>query len=187
QEVAMAVYSQWCGKSLRVTPQTAIEVLQNVYKEEGFNPQTIARALAGLGLDGPATSQVLEAVMSLAQPRQTDTEALRDCLWPAFAPSIDQLSAQTAHVVLARTLLHRVGEDEKVLPRRLSGAELNKQLEVPTTTITGRKFPATELLENVRADMQHFLPTVYLRGEFDWWAVLPETRPSLTQGQFAWL
>ncbi len=187
QEVAMAVYSQWCGKSLRVTPETAIEVLQNVYKEEGFNPQTIARALAGLGLDGPATSQVVEAIMSLSQSRKTDAEALRDCLWPAFAPSIDQLAAQTAHVVLARTLLHRVGEDEKVLPRRLSGAELNKQLEIPTTTITGRKFPATELLEDVRADLQHFLPTVYLRGEFDWWAVLPEKRPLLTQDQFGWL
>ena len=187
QEVAMAVYSQWCGKSLRVTPETATEILQNVHKAEGFNPQTIARALAGLGLDGPATQQVVEAIMSLAQSRKTDAEALRDCLWPAFAPSIDQLSAQTAHVVLARTLLHRVGEDERVLPRRLSGEELNKQLDIPTTTITGRKFPATELLEDVRADMQHFLPTVYLRGEFDWWAVLPEKRPSLTQEQLAWL
>src|SRR5208282_2549711 len=187
QEVAMAVYSQWCGKSLRVTPETAIEILQNVYKAEGFNPQTIARALASLGLDGPATPQVVEAIMSLAQLRKTDAEALRDCLWPAFAPSVDQLSAQTAHVVLARTLLHRVGEDEKVLTRRLSGAELNERLEIPTTTITGRKFPATELLEGVRADMQHFLPTVYLRGEFDWWAVLPEKRPSLTTEQLAWL
>ncbi len=107
QEVAMAVYSQWCGKSLRVTPETAIEILQSVYKAEGFNPQTIARALAGLGLDGPATPQVTEAIMSLADTRKTDAEALRDCLWPAFAPSIDQLSAQTAHVVLARALLHR--------------------------------------------------------------------------------
>ncbi len=187
QEVATAVYSQWCGKSLRVTPETAIEILQRVYKEEGFNPQTIARAVSGLGLEGPATPQVIEAIMSLAESRKADADALRECLWPAFAPSIDQLSAQTAHVVLARTLLHRVGEDERVFPRKLSGAELTKQLEVPTTTITGRKFPATELLEDVRADMQNFLPTVYLRGEFDWWVVLPEKRPSLSTAQLAWL
>lgn len=187
QEVARAVYSQWCGKSLRVTPETAIEILQHVYKEEGFNPQTIARALGGLGLDGPATPQVVEAIMSLAVSRKTDAEALRDCLWPAFAPSIDQLSAQTAHVVLARTLLHRVGEDERVFPRKLSGADLTKQLEVPTTTITGRKFPATELLEDVRVDMQNFLPTVYLRGEFDWWVVAPEKRASLSTEQLAWV
>lgn len=80
QEIAMAVYSQWCGKSLRVTPETAIEVLQKVYKEEGFKPQTIAHALGSLGLDGPATPQVTEAIMSLAAERKTDAEALRECL-----------------------------------------------------------------------------------------------------------
>ena len=186
QGVAMAVYSQWCGKSLRVTPETAVEVLQRVYKEEGFNPQTIIHALAGLGLDD-AQPQVVENIIGLAQTRKTDADALRECLWPAFAPSIDQLSAQTAHVVLARTLLYRVGEDEKVLPRRLSGADLNKRLDVPTATITGRRFHATDLLENVRSDMQSFLPTVYLRGEFDWWAVLPEKRAVLNKEQLAWL
>ena len=140
-----------------------------------------------MGLDGPATPQVIEAIMSLASSRKTDAEALRECLWPAFAPSIDQLAAQTAHVVLARTLLYRVGEDEKVFPTKLSGSDLNKQLGHPALTITGRKFPATELLEGVREEMQSFLPTVYLRGEFDWWAVLPEKRVSLTKEQLAWL
>ncbi|MGB8481511.1 MAG: hypothetical protein WCE63_22125 [Acidobacteriaceae bacterium] len=112
---------------------------------------------------------------------------LRDCLWPVFAPSIDQLSAQTAHVVLARTLLYRVGEDENVFPRRLTGSALNKQFETSSTTITGRKFPATDLLEAIRIDMQNFLPTIYLRGEFDWAAVLPEKRTLLDTKQLAWL
>ena len=187
QEVANAVYSQWCGKSLRVTPETAIEILQRVYKEEGFDQRTITHALAGLGLDREAIPKVSEAILALAPARKTDHEALRECLWDAFATSIDQLSAQTGHVVLARTLLYRVGEDEKVFPRKLSGSELNKQLQAPSTTITGRKFPAAELLEAVRADMQGFLPTVYLRGEFDWWAVPPEKRILLTKDQQAWL
>ncbi|MGC2742768.1 MAG: N-6 DNA methylase [Candidatus Angelobacter sp.] len=187
EEVVRAVYSQWCGKSLRVTPETAIQTLQAVYKEEGFNQQTITRAISGLGLDNAATPQAVEAIMSLAPGRKTDGEALRECLWPVFAPSIEHLSAQTAHVILARTLLYRVGEDEKVFPRRLSGAELNKQLELPTSSITGRKFPATELLESVRADMQTFLPTVYLYGEFDWWVVLPSKRAALKKEQLAWL
>jgi len=187
QEIAIAVYSQWCGKSLRVTPDTAIDILQRVYKDEGYTPRTLNRALGGLGLDSDALPQVVEAIMGLDKSRKTDSELLRDCLWPAFASSVDQLSAQTAHVVLARTLLYRVGEDEKVFPRKLSGAELTKQLDAPTVTITGRKFPATELLEAVRADMQNFLPTVYLRGEFDWWAVLPEKRALLDPEQIAWL
>lgn len=187
QEVAIAVYSQWCGKSLRVTPETAIDTLKRVYKDEGFNHQTITRALAALGLDGAATPEVVEAILALATSRKTDADALRECLWPSFASSIDQLSAQTAHVVLARTLLYRVGEDEKVFPRMLSGSELTKSLDAPTSTITGRKFPATDLLETVRLNMQTFLPTVYMRGEFDWWAVLPEKRALLNTAQIAWL
>ncbi len=110
-----------------------------------------------------------------------------EALWPAFAPSVIQLSAQTAHVTLARALLYRVGEDEKVFSIQISGDELQKQLDVSTTDITGRRFPATESLEAIRSRMQSFLPTVYLRGEFDWWAVLPEKRALFTPIQLAWL
>jgi len=187
QEVATAVYSQWCGKSLRITPEIAVGTLRRVYLDEGFNHQTLSRTIAALGLDGESTPQVVESILSLAISRQTENEALRDCLWPAFAPSIDQLSAQTAHVVLARTLLYRVGEDEKVFERRLTGKELTERLETTPATIKGRRFPATELLESVRTDMQTFLPTVYLRGEFDWAAVLPEKRARLRPNELAWL
>lgn len=92
QEIAIAVYSQWCGKSLRVTPETAIDILQRVYKDEGFTPRTLSRALGGLGLDSAALPQVVEAIMSLDKSRKTDSELLRDCLWPAFASSVDQQS-----------------------------------------------------------------------------------------------
>jgi hypothetical protein len=187
QEVVTAVYTQWCGKSLRVTPETAVNTLRRIHQEEGFNQLNITRAIAGLGLDGPATPQVVEAIMSLASSRRSDPDALRECLWPAFGPAIDQLCAQTAHVVLARTLLYRVGEDEKVFQRRMTGSELNTYLDAPSSTITGRKFPATDLIETVRVEMQSFLPTVYLRGEFDWAAVLPEKRALLTVKQSAWL
>ena len=187
QDVASAIYSQWCGKSLRVTPQTVAITLKQVFKTEAANARNIERTLAALGVDGLANSQVIEAVMSLEPSRREDESALIECLWPALASSVEQLCAQTAHVVLARTLLYRVGEDEKVFDRKLSGRELSKSLDVPTSTITGRKFPATELLEDLRAEMQTFLPTVYLRGEFDWWAVLPEKRISLTTTEAAWL
>jgi hypothetical protein len=187
QDVTKAVYSQWCGKSLRITPQVAAEHLIAVFKDEGANARNINSTLSELGLDNDALPTVTEAILSLSPARRSDAEALIDCLWPVFGPSVDQLCAQTAHVLLARTLLYRVGEDEKVFTRRLSGAELNKQLESPSSTITGRKFPGTDLMESVRTEMQGFLPTVYLRGEFDWWAVLPEKRAALNTSQRAWL
>lgn len=187
KDVAAAVYSQWCGKALRVTPQAAAQRLVERFREEGISAITIGRTLSELGLDGSSKEQIVEAIMSVVPPRREDKEVLVECLWPAFAPSIDQLSAQTAHVILARTLLYRVGEDESVFPRKLSGSYLNTKLQGPTSTITGRKFPATDLLEGVRTEMQTFLPTVYLRGEFDWWALPPEKRISLDTAEQAWL
>ena len=187
QQIASAVYAQWCGKSLRVTPETTITALKRVFTEEGANELTVTRCLSGLGLNNAGMPQSVESIMGLAASRRNDDDALAECLWPVFAPSIDQLSAQTAHVVLARALLYRVGEDEKVFPRKLSGPELEKRLATPSNTITGRRFPGTELLESVRAEMQTFLPTVYLRGEFDWWMVLPEKRALLNTDQLAWL
>ncbi len=187
QQVVMAVFEQWCGKSLRVTPQAAAKALTSVFKEERANPLNITRTLALLGLEGPEVPSVVESIMSLAPQRREDSAALVEALWPAFVPSVKQLCAQSAHVTLARVLLYRVGEDEKVFQRQLSGDELHKQLNLSTTDITGRRFRAVELLENIRSQMQAFLPTVYLRSEFDWWAVLPEKRALLTAAQSAWL
>jgi hypothetical protein len=187
QDVTSAIYSQWCGKSLRVTPQVAARSLKEVFKRENPNATNIEQTLAALGLNGSANAQVIEAIMSVAPSRRSDESILAECLWPAFRPSVDQLCAQTGHVILARTLLYRVGEDERVFPRKLSGAELNKSLGAPSPTIMGRKFPATDLLESIRAEMQTFLPTVYLRGEFDWWTVLPEKRVSLNTSETVWL
>jgi hypothetical protein len=187
QEVAVAIYSQWCGKSLRVTPEAAATALQNLAKNRGIDAVGITRALKELGLNGPTDQQIIESVLSVPPSRRQDRSVLVECLWPAFLPSVTQLCAQTAHVIIARTLLYRVGEDEGVFARRLSGTELNEQLKGPTSTLTGRRFPATELLESIRVEMQSFLPMVYLRGEFDWWVVLPEKRALLNATEHAWL
>jgi hypothetical protein len=187
QQVVMAVFEQWCGKSLRVTPQTAAKALVGAFKEQGANAINITRTLGLLGLEGPEIPKVVEAIMSLAPQRREESDNLIEAMWPAFIPSVRQLCAQTAHVTLARVLLYRVGEDEKVFQRQLSGDELQKQLTLASADITGRRFRAVELLESTRSEMQRFLPTVYLRGEFDWWAVLPEKRALLTPGQLAWL
>jgi len=187
QQVTLAVYEQWCGKSLRVTPRLAAQNLISIFKHEGANPLNITRALSSLGLDGPQTAIVAESIMSLAPTRREDASLLIETLWPAFTVPIDQLCAQSAHVTLARALLYRVGEDEGVFERKISGDALNNELGEPTATFIGRRFRATELLEAVRNEMQSFLPTVYMRGEFDWWAVPAEKRALLTTGQLNWL
>ncbi|MBZ5615902.1 MAG: N-6 DNA methylase [Acidobacteriia bacterium] len=186
QEVTETLYARWCDKSLRVTPKVAADTLIKSFREDGANPLVIRNTLHALGIQGPHTEQVIEGIMSLAAGRREDEKALVESLWPAFAPSVQQLCAQTSHVVLGRTLLYRVGEDEKVFPRKLSSAELEKEL-VTNGGFGRTRHPATELLDEVRRRMQDFLPSVYLLGEFDWWQVVSEKRIDLTIAQKAWL
>lgn len=186
QEVTETLYARWCDKSLRVTPALAAETLIKSFCEDGTNPLTIRDGLHALGIQGPHTEQVIEGIMSLASAKRQDPKAVTDKLWPAFAPSVEQLCAQTSHVVLGRALLYRVGEDEKVFSCKLSGVELHKEL-TPSGGFGGSRFPATELLDEVRRRMQDFLPSVYLLGEFDWWQVLSEKRIDLTPAQKSWL
>jgi hypothetical protein len=185
--VTLAVYSQWCTKSLRVTPEHAAKEIKTAITEKGATAVTIQDALSALGLSGATADQAAEGIMALPAALRTNEADLIRQLWPAFSNSINQLCAQTAHVILARTLLYRVGEDEHVFTRQLSGLELERGLEHRQSVTKGVTFAATELIENVRDEMQNFLPTVYLPGEFDWWLITRDKRRSLTSTQRAWV
>jgi hypothetical protein len=52
QDVTSAIYSQWCGKSLRVTPQVAAISLKETFKKESPNATNIEQTLTALGLNG---------------------------------------------------------------------------------------------------------------------------------------
>jgi hypothetical protein len=186
QEVTEALYARWCDKSLLVTPKLAANTLIKSFTEDGANPLSIRNTLHALGIQGPQTEQSIERIMSLAPALREDEKSIIESLWPVFAPSVEQLCAQTSHVVLGRALLYRVGEDEKVFPRKLSSSELETVLAAGGG-FGGSRHPATELLDEVRRRMQDFLPSVYLLGEFDWWQVVSEKRIDLTTSQKAWL
>ena len=130
---------------------------------------------------------VAESILGLSERSQSNEEAVAKRLWPIFEPYIRQLCAQTAHVQLARVLLYRVGEDEEVFDKALTGPALTKILAARQNSVLGRVYLATEALESVRNRMQSFLPSIFMLGEFDWWLVKTEYRPGLTNGQRAWL
>jgi hypothetical protein len=164
QEIAVAVYKQWCEKSLTASPQTAArEVKQILDDDPHLSLSNLQRALSNLGLENAPV--IAEAVYGLKGDDHLNEGRLASALWPAFESSIDQLCAQTAHVLLARTLLYRVGEDEHAFERKLSGTPLARLLTRKGSITSGRVHPATEATDAVRSDMAHFLPTVYLHSE----------------------
>ena len=187
RSITIALFNLWCEKSLIVPPSKAAEHLAALCKKRDLNSRDIAKALTGLGLMGASVNKAAEELLSLPKPKREAPATVAEVIWPAYEQAIDKLCAQTAHVVLARSLLYRVGEDQNVFPRILSGDSLEQTLATRESAVPEKPLPATDLLGRVRVSMENFLPTVYKLGEFDWWLVPPEKRAVLNAGERAWL
>jgi hypothetical protein len=184
--IALNVFNLWCDKSLLVSPSQAAQQLITKFNKGQVSPRELAAAIAELGFKGDQAAIAISAVSRLSDSQRGDLETVSDALWPAYGPIIENFCAQTAHVFVGRALLYRVGEDQGVFPRKLSGEELRTTLAKSPNNVLDLEGPGTELLERVRQAMQNFLPTVYLLGEFDWWQVL-DKRATLKANERAWL
>jgi len=187
RRVTLSLFDLWCEKSLVVSPRQAGERLAEEFKKPEIRRGDIARAVSELGFVEPAAAVALEAVLALPDSKRHDARAIADAVWPAYAASAKTFCVQTAHVLLARALLYCIGEDQRILPRLLSGEQMEKALAVPVHAVVDAPKPAREFLCRVQRSMQDFLPAVYQLGEFDWWMVMPDKRAGLKPDERAWL
>lgn len=185
--ITLGLFDLWCEKSLVVSPRQAGERLAESFRKEGFAPRNLPKLLAELGFtERDAIDAATDALSSLSEKARRDAGTIADALWAAYASARRKLCAQTAHVMIARALLYRIGEDQNIFPRLLSGADMERALAAPPNILDAPP-PATELLAHVRLSMHEFLPVVYELGEFDWWLVKPEDRAILQSAERAYL
>lgn len=184
--ITLNLFNRWCGESLIVSPERAAEIL-SAQLQEAASLRDIEKTVSEIGFVGSEADSVVEAISTLPESKRHDADAITEVLWPAYANTITKFCAQTAHVLLARALLYRIGEDQDAFPRFLSGEELNNALTTPTSKLLDAPEPATDLLSRARLYMADFFPTVYKRGEFDWWYVSPDDRPTLKAVERNWL
>jgi hypothetical protein len=185
--IALSLFDLWCEKSLVVSPRQASERLMARFRREAAARREIEQWLAEFGLTSSQSASAVDALATLPEAERLDPGAVANALWPAYANAARNFCAQTAHVFLARALLYRIGEDQGVFPRHLSGHEMQRALTPPPPTVVEAPKPATDLLSRVRQSMQEFLPTIYKLGEFDWWLVLTEKRAVLDPNERAWI
>jgi hypothetical protein len=187
RSVLEAIYERWSGESLKVSPSTLAHALSETIVEEGRSALALTKCLNSLGFAEIGIQEVVDTLLALSYGERPNEEQIVPLLWPVFEPWIGQLCAQTAHVQLARVLLYRVGEDETIFDRRISGEPLRAIREKRRTGVTGREYPALEAVENVRESMESLLPSIFKLSEFDWWMVRPDYRSNLKATQKIWL
>jgi DNA-binding transcriptional MerR regulator len=103
-------------------------------------------------------------------PQEALLYALKEHIWGLYSSEVDNFIVQTSHVILARLLLYRVGEDKKLFPQRLSDDALERMRERYKFPLI-RTLPALDLLLGIRREMERVAPIIYTLSEFDWWSV----------------
>ena len=73
--------------------------------------------------------------MQIVPEARRDPAVLVETLLPGYTEAVGTLCAQTAHVLAARTLLYRIGEDKGLFPQRLSGKVLSSALIPPSAPL----------------------------------------------------
>lgn len=165
-----SLFDLWCRQSLVASPDQAADLVESHLKGRPGDADGVATILRGQ-CEVPADDA------DLASSRLVSTwsasplvDALRPVVWDAYRSQRDKFCAQTAHVLVARVLLYRVGEDKGLFPERVSGTTWasERQKAAALTWATGW---VLALLEQVRGSMRTLVPSVYESGEFDWWTV----------------
>ena len=154
-----SLFDLWCRQSLMASPGQAAEL--------------VASHLTGQPGDAAGVAAILRSQCEVpadeadrASNRLVSTwavspavEGLRPVVWDAYRSQREKFCAQTAHVLVARVLLYRVGEDKGLFPERVSGQTWTSERQ------KGRALAWTfgwvfALLEQVRASMRSLVPSV---------------------------
>jgi N-6 DNA Methylase len=169
----------WCHRSLVVSPTSATLAIIKELKGEATSGAKLINFLRALDFEQTDANAIAAQLQRLSPARRRDKEFIKGLIFPRYTNAIRKLCAQTAHVVLARSLIYRVGEDQGVFSKRLIDEPLEQLLVSSRRKIGAALRPATLAMSAVQEQMRALLPTVYEQGEFDWWQVPAEKQAIL--------
>ncbi|HSP15105.1 MAG TPA: N-6 DNA methylase [Thermoanaerobaculia bacterium] len=184
----VSIFHVWCDKSLIVPPESAAKLLRDRFSENAASPNDLTKALLDLGFEKDAIAPLVDDLVPVLRSASNESGDVVHALWPAYVPAIRTFCAQSAHVLLARVLLYRIGEDKGLFPRTLEQAvtEAATRADVIADSVL-RSLPVSRTLTTIRQELEDFSPAVYKLGEFDWSLVPEEKRSILTGSERAWL
>ncbi len=162
------LFSLWCEQSGIVRPDTARSVLEGV---DALSLTDVLKAVRGdLGFSSDDVAQACEEYVARARAGRPRSTLLRRLEQRLYRPQIRSLCVQSAHVALARVVLYRVLEDVGIAQRRISGPPLASALAASAEGLVGAP-SVFSVLDDMRADSEDFLPSLYQRRELDWWLI----------------
>jgi hypothetical protein len=171
RDLTRSIFDDWCRRSLQVPLQWVLNIIIPLIQSPDVDRETLANALREQGFAPNSANATVDRLLALPPEERLNTEHIRQKLVPLYHEQIGKLSAQSAHVLLARVLVYRMGEDMGLFTPLLGGEALETTLTQRRESIAAEPTPALYLLESVQRRMIGILPVVYQLSDLDWWHV----------------
>jgi hypothetical protein len=180
REVALKLFNEWNYRSMFPTVNETREFVCNVIKnskrlENNFvkiDMSKVSRELEDkLPFDPKAVKRfvdstiatIMKSVSGLKWSEELEKRfdeivcvAVDENIWSVYEVAVNTFILQTAHVIVGRMLLYRIGVDKGVIG----------ELRLPESD---KRF--LKLHREIRENLEKLFPEVYALSEFDWWYV----------------
>lgn len=179
RDLTRSIFDDWCRRSLQVAPQQVLNGITPLLQGKEIQREALASVLRDQGFLPGQSNSTADRLLALQPEERLDLERLRHVLTPLYHDQVGKLSAQSAHVMLARMLVYRIGEDMGLFPPLLGGEALEVALIKHRESIAAEPTPALYILESVQRRMTGILPVVYQLSDLDWWRIPEEKRAGM--------
>lgn len=179
RDLTRSIFDDWCQRSLQVPLQQVLNIIMPLTQSPNVHRETLAGALREQGFAPNPANTTADRLLAFPAEDRFDAEHIRQVLVPLYNEQIDKLSAQSAHVLLARVLVYRMGEDMGLFTPLLGGEALEATLTQHRESIAVEPTPALYLVDSVQRRMISILPVVYQLSDLDWWRVPVEKKTSM--------
>jgi len=142
----------------------------------GRDRRSLTKRLRDQGFSPNAADSLADHVIAAAASRDLTLDNYRQYVEQAYRSQVDKMCAQTAHLLLARALVYRVGEDMELFEALLGGEALERALQPSSRAIAVDPTPALTLMDAVRRRMVNVLPVVFQLSDLDWWLIPQDKR-----------
>lgn len=184
KDTTKSLFDLWCEQSLVATVDQAADLVAESLKARPTDSASVAAVLrnscdvpkddAQRSADKAASAWAIHPTIGSIAPH----------IWEAYRAAREKFCAQTAHVLIARLLLYRVGEDKGLFPRQISNSAWADEHAKANAQLWPHEW-VVPIVEGVRSLMTGLVPSVYERGEFDWWIVDGGHRSALPPNEMA--
>ena len=180
REIALKLFNEWNYRSLFPTVSEMHEFVRNAIKnnrhiENGFiriDADKVSRELEDkLPFDPKAVKRfvdstiatIMKSIGGLKWSKELEKRfdevlyaAVDEHIWGVYEATVDTFILQTAHVIVGRILLYRIGVDKGV----------TSEIPLPKSDK-----PFLKLHHEIRENLERLFPEIYALSEFDWWYV----------------